>query len=95
MLPSKRFVSAQWGRLPKALVELECRPGISCVIQLQTDRENCMYMCKCAWRGDDGWADGWMGEWVGGGWWVDSWLSGGLGGYSLVNNESSVLFKTI
>lgn len=35
-----------------------------------------------------------MGGWVGE-WWVDSWLSGGLGGYSLVNNESSVLFKTI
>lgn len=27
--------------------------------------------------------------------WMDSWLSGGLGGYSLVNNEISVLFKTI
>lgn len=62
-------MSAQWGRLPKALVELEYRTGVSmCDTATNRHRENCMYMCKCAWRGDDGWADGWMGEWVGGGW---------------------------
>lgn len=54
-------MSAQWGRLPKALVELERRTGVSmCDTVTNRQRENCMYMCKCACRGDDGWVGGWI-----------------------------------